>query len=65
MKKRVLGAWNEYRAVGGTKLTESEFEIVSCANNINKGNATIIIKGMGNYGGTKTISFKIQSKGFL
>jgi len=50
--------------VGGTKLTESEFEIVSCTNNIKKGNATITIKGKGNYGGTKTIRFKIKSKGF-
>lgn len=51
--------------VGGTKLMESEFDIVSCTNNIKKGNATITIKGKRNYGGTKTIRFKIQSKGFL
>ena len=51
--------------VNGTKLTESEFEIVSCTNNIKKGNASVTIKGKGNYGGTKTVRFKIQSKGFL
>ena len=51
--------------VGGTKLTESEFEIVGCTNNVKKGNATITLKGKGNYGGTKTVRFKIQSKGFL
>ncbi|GFI24328.1 hypothetical protein IMSAGC011_03125 [Lachnospiraceae bacterium] len=51
--------------VGGTKLAESEFEIVSCTNNIKKGKASITIKGRGNYGGTKTIKFTIKSKGFL
>jgi len=51
--------------VGGTKLAESEFEIVSCTNNIKKGKASITIKGKGNYGGTKTIKFTIKSKGFF
>ncbi len=51
--------------VGGTKLAESEFEIVSCTNNMKKGKASITIKGKGNYGGTKTIKFTIKSKGFL
>ena len=51
--------------VGGTKLSESEFEIVSCTNNIKKGKASVTIKGVGNYGGTKTIKFTIKSRGFL
>ena len=50
--------------VGGNKLTASEFEIVSCTNNIKKGKASITIRGMGNYGGTKTVKFTIKSKGF-
>lgn len=49
--------------VGGTKLAESEFEIVGCTNNIKKGKASITIKGVGNYGGTKTVKFTIKSKG--
>ena len=33
-------------------------------NNIKKGTAKVTIQGIGNYGGTKTISFKIQTKKF-
>jgi len=51
-------------SVGGVKLQEAEFEIVSCTNNIKKGKASITIKGVGNYGGTKTLKFTIKSKGF-
>ncbi len=50
--------------VGKYKLKETEFEIVSCKNNIKKGKASITIKGIGNFGGTKTAKFSINSKGF-
>lgn len=50
--------------VGGNKLAASDFEIVSCTNNVKKGKASITIKGMRNYGGTKTVKFTIKSKGF-
>ena len=48
-------------------LTADDYEIVSYNNNVKKGTATVIIKGIGNYGGTKKITFKIKSKkvGFL
>ena len=48
-------------------LTADDYEIVSYSNNVKKGTATVIIKGVGNYGGTKKITFKIKSKkvGFL
>ena len=41
-----------------------DYEIVvgSCKNNINKGTASISIKGKGNYGGTKIVKFKITAK---
>lgn len=48
-------------------LTADDYEIVSYNNNVKKGTATVIIRGVGNYGGTKKITFKIKSKkvGFL
>ncbi len=50
--------------ISGFKLAEADYEIVSYSNNVNKGTATIIVKGVGNYGGTKKITFKIQKKLF-
>lgn len=43
-----------------------DYEIVadSYQNNINKGTASVTIKGKGEYGGTKTVKFKITSKSF-
>ena len=48
-------------------LAADDYEIVSYSNNVKKGTATVIIKGVGNYGGTQKITFKIKSKkvGFL
>jgi len=51
--------------IGKQELTANDFDIVSYSNNIKKGTAKVTIKGKGNYGGTKTVSFKIKSKGFL
>lgn len=51
--------------VGDTKLVEGKHYTIdqnSYKNNVNKGNATVVIKGMGNYGGTKTVTFKITSR---
>jgi hypothetical protein len=43
-----------------------DYEIVanSYKNNVKKGTATVTIKGLGDYGGTKTVKFTIQAKGF-
>lgn len=35
----------------------------SYSNNINKGNATVLIQGIGNYGGTVKVKFTIKAKG--
>ena len=51
--------------VGGTELTTGDYEIVGYSNNVNKGTATLTIKGKGNYGGTKTVKFTIQTKKFV
>ena len=46
-------------------LAEGDYEIVSYSNNIKKGSAAVTLKGVGNYGGTKTVKFTIRAKGFL
>ncbi len=51
--------------VNGAALNPEDFEIVSYKNNVNKGNASVTIRGVGNYGGTKTVNFKIVQKSFL
>ncbi len=48
--------------IDGTPLPATEYEIVGYNNNINKGTAKVTIHGLHNYGGTKTVAFKIKSK---
>ena len=45
----------------------SQYEILpdSYVNNRKKGTASVTIKGIGNYGGTRTVKFTIRPKGFL
>lgn len=52
---------------GQTLVAGTDFEIVpgSYTNNIKKGKASFTIRGIGNYGGTKKISFNIGTKVFL
>lgn len=40
-------------------LTSSDYEIVGYTMNLNSGKASVTIHGIGNYGGTKTVYFKI------
>ena len=47
------------------ELTTADFEIVSYAKNINKGTATVTLKGIGAYAGTKKASFKIVQQAML
>lgn len=45
-----------------TPLIEGiDFEIIGYKNNVNKGNATMVIRGIGEYGGTKEVKFSIVS----
>ena len=48
---------------GKTVLTADDFEITGYVNNMEKGTATAIVQGTGDYSGTRTVDFKIQSKG--
>lgn len=45
----------------------TDYEIVegSYINNINKGTASVTIRGIGNYGGMRKISFKVKAKKLL
>lgn len=43
-------------------LKSSDYEIVVVENNVKKGTATVTIRGLGNYGGTKKVKFKIISR---
>lgn len=51
--------------VGQNILTAKDYEIIGYENNIKKGNATVILKGKGNYGGTKRVKFAIRQKSFI
>lgn len=53
--------------VSGKKVEPDQFEIVagSYKNNVKKGTASMTIRGVDNYGGTKTVTFRIKAKGFL
>ncbi len=50
--------------LGGVYLNKGDYEIVGYENNIKKGTAKVTIRGVGDYGGTKTVNFKINQKQF-
>ncbi|MBO5474316.1 MAG: right-handed parallel beta-helix repeat-containing protein [Lachnospiraceae bacterium] len=47
------------------ELTRPCYEIAEYKNNIKAGTAKVTLRGIGDYGGTKTYSFKIQKKTYL
>ena len=47
----------------GTPVTADEYEIISYSNNTKKGKASLVIRGKGQYGGTKKVTFTIKAKG--
>lgn len=51
--------------MGRDELQIGDFEIVGYTNNIKKGTAKVTIRGVGNYGGMKTVNFKIVQKSFV
>lgn len=51
--------------IGKETLAPESYEIVSVTNNVNKGTATMVLKGTGNYGGTKKVKFTIGAKGLF
>ncbi|MBQ2117230.1 MAG: InlB B-repeat-containing protein, partial [Lachnospiraceae bacterium] len=61
-KEIVLSKEEISLSIGGSKIPTDGFEIVpgSYVNNINKGTASVTVRGVGEYGGIKTITFKID-----
>lgn len=49
---------------GSPLIAGAEWVIVECSNNIKRGTATVEVRGVGDYGGTKTANFKIIQKPF-
>lgn len=66
-----LSKWNihVYASAADAKkkreLMEPCYEIVQYKNNIKAGTAKVTLRGIGNYGGTRTCSFKIKKKTYL
>ncbi len=54
-------SWLKVKA-GRKVLGTDEFEILGYVNNVEKGTATVIICGTGEYSGTRMLNFKIQSR---
>ena len=46
-------------------LNTSDYEIIAVENNVQKGTATVTLRGLGNYGGIKKVKFKIVARKFL
>ena len=55
--------WKSGRNI--VKDVEFEIDDTTYMNNLNKGKATVVVRGTGDWGGTKTITFTIGAKGFL
>lgn len=60
--KEVTLSADELQVVLGRILTKDKDYTVKYINNINPGTATVVIKGMGEYAGTKQVKFKIVRK---
>ena len=54
VEMKVNGKWEA--------IDKSNFEVTGYSNNIKKGTAKVTIHGIGEYGGTKTVNFKITAK---
>ncbi|MBQ9437763.1 MAG: hypothetical protein IJU50_05475 [Lachnospiraceae bacterium] len=48
--------------IGTDKAAFTDFEIIGYENNVNAGTARVVIRGTGDYGGTKTLTFPIVKK---
>lgn len=49
---------------GSKTLVKDTDYTVSFSNNVNVGNATVVVTGIGNYNNNKTLAFKIEPKSF-
>lgn len=53
---------NKSDAKKGNEIAESCYQVISYTNNIKVGTAIVILRGSGDYGGTRTCYFKISKK---
>ncbi len=49
----------------GMPLTQKEYRIIGYTSNVKKGTAKVFLAGTGDYGGLKTVKFKIAKKKWL
>ncbi|MCM1088162.1 MAG: Ig-like domain-containing protein [Muribaculaceae bacterium] len=63
------GKWDIHVYANNTDMKKKQneiadecYKIIEYKNNIKSGNAKVTLQGIGNYGGTKTYTFKIQKK---
>lgn len=49
----------------GLEITEPSYEILTYSSNIKAGTAKVTLRGIGDYGGTRVCSFKINKKKYL
>lgn len=47
------------------ELADNEYEIIAYGENIKKGTGTIVVRGLGDFGGTRRLNFTIKSRSFL
>ena len=47
------------------KITDADYEIIGCITNVAKGKGKLIVRGIGEYSGTKVVTFKIKQKEFV
>lgn len=50
------------KGVDGNLEIGTDYEIAAHSNNVSKGTATVVLKGIGKYSGTKTFKFKITQR---
>lgn len=61
-RKKKPGKDQIHVKLGGVILGDSDYEIEKYENNVNQGTAKVTIRGVGSYGGTKTVNFKIRKR---
>ncbi len=52
-------------AMGKTQLTfGTDFKVYAYSNNVNRGTATVVFEGIGEYSGYKSVTYKIGQRSF-
>ena len=62
MESAVIGASIKVNGIQENLVYGRDYEIAAYGNNIKKGTGTVVLRGLGNYCGEKTVKFKIVGK---